>query len=569
MTRSLPTYEVPETRDERPGSALEALNGRHSTKVNGRAAGDIGPHDPFWLGKRLVELRRISPEQLQSAIEDFRRRPNEPFAHALERLSLASQKLIAQLLAEHFGIKLVEIPPASLDPSVVKRLPQLRARNYAAVPCWETGAILVVGVADPSRYTSREAEHDFPGRTVRFVVAPRNDILTAIDAAHTPPPPATNPKEMLAEILNDAVAKRASDVHFEQKPHDIHVRYRIDNQMVHRYALGTDMKAGMVQAIKSLAGLDVAQRKIPLDGQARHVVGATTYNLRVNTLPTIVGENVCIRLQDETRNFGSLAELGLSAEQIALFLKLISVPNGLFYTTGPTGSGKTTLQYALLATQDLAADKVVTAENPVEYQFYGYTQCSIDEKVGRTFEALFEAFLRHDPDVILIAETRNLATAQVAVRAALTGHRVFSTLHTNDAPSAIARLLELGIEPYLVASAVKGTCATRLVQRLCPACARAPRPETQAYLNREYGEGAYLEPVGCDACNGTGYRGRTAILEVFPLTDESTQTLILRKTPTSVLSAHLASLGYTSMRDDGIAKAKAGITTIQEVLAQV
>ena len=488
-------------------------------------------------------MRRISPEQLQSAIEDFRRRPNEPFPRALERLSLASQKLIAQLLAEHFGLKLVEIPPASLDPALVKRLSQLRARNFAAIPCWETGTTLVVAVADPSRYTGREAEHDFPNRTVRFVVAPRSDILTAIDAAHTPPPPATNPKEMLAEILNDAVAKRASDVHFEQKPHDIHVRYRIDNQMVHRYALGTEMKAGMIQAIKSLAGLDVAQRKIPLDGQAHHVVGATTYNLRVNTLPTIVGENVCIRLQDETRNFGSLSELGLSPEQIALFLKLISVPNGLFYTTGPTGSGKTTLQYALLATQDLAADKVITAENPVEYQFYGYTQCSIDEKVGRSFEVLFEAFLRHDPDVILIAETRNLMTAQVAVRAALTGHRVFSTLHTNDAPSAIARLLELGIEPYLVASAVKGTCATRLVQKLCPACARVPRPETLAYLCREYGLGDYLEPVGCEACSGTGYRGRTAILEIFPLTDESTQTLILKKTPTSVLSGHLARPG--------------------------
>lgn len=534
---------------------------------NGHGPG--AQHDPFWLGKRLVELKRISPEQLQSAIEDYRRRPNESFLRALERLSLASQKLIAQLLAEHFGLRAIEIPPASLDPAVVKQLPQLRARNCAAIPCWETDSVLVVAVSDPSRYTSREAERDFPGRAIRFVVAPRNDILTAIDSAHVPTPPATNPKEMLAEILNDAIAKRASDVHFEQKPHDVHVRYRIDNQMVHRYALGAEMKAGMIQAIKAIAGLDVAQRKLPLDGQARHVAGATTYNLRVNTLPTIVGENVCIRLQDETRNFGSLAELGLSAEQIALFLKLISVPNGLFYTTGPTGSGKTTLQYALLATQDLAADKVVTAENPVEYQFYGYTQCSIDEKAGRTFETLFEAFLRHDPDVILIAETRNLSTAQVAIRAALTGHRVFSTLHTNDAPSAVARLLELGIEPYLVASAVKATCATRLVQKLCPSCAREPRAESLTYLRREFGPGNYLEPTGCEACNGIGYRGRTAILEIFPLTDDSTQALILAKTPTSALAAHLAKLGHKSMREDGIAKAQAGITTVQEVLAQV
>jgi type II secretory ATPase GspE/PulE/Tfp pilus assembly ATPase PilB-like protein len=544
-----------------------ARNGRHPPGPNGH--GDGAAHDPFWLGKRLVELKRISPEQLRSAIEDFRRRPSEPFPRALERLSLASQKIIAQLTAEHHGLAWIEIPPATIPPALAKRLPQLRARNYGAVPCREDGPALTVAVTDPSRYTSREAEHDFPGEAVHFVVAPRNDVLAAIDAAHTPPLPAANPKELLIEILNDAVANRASDVHFEQKPHDIHVRYRIDNQMVHRHALGAEMKAGIIQAIKSLAGSDLAQKKLPQDGQGRHVVGATSYNLRVSVIPTITGENACVRLQDETRNFGSLAELGLSPEQIALFVKLISVPNGLFYTTGPTGSGKTTLQYALLATQDLSSEKVVTAENPVEYQFYNYTQCSIDEKSGRTFEALLEAFLRHDPDVIMIGETRSFATAQVAIRSALTGHRVFSTLHTNDAASAVARLIDLGVEPYLVSSAVKASCATRLVQKLCPACARPARPETLAYLRREYGPGDYLEPAGCETCSGTGYRGRTAILEIFPLTDESTQQLILQKVPTSEVSAHLQKLGYRTMRDDGIAKAKAGITTVQEVLSQV
>jgi type II secretory ATPase GspE/PulE/Tfp pilus assembly ATPase PilB-like protein len=548
---------------------VPANNGHRPPGQNGHSRCAPVAHDPFWLGKRLVELKRISPEQLQSAIEDFRRRPSEPFPRALERLSLASQKVIAQLTAEHHGLEAVELPPATIPSALVKRLHQLRARNNGAVPYREEGAALIVAVTDPSRYTSREAEHDFPDRQVSFVVAPRNDILTAIDAAHTPPLPATNPKEMLTEILNDAVTSRASDVHFEQKPHDIHVRERIDNQMVHRYALGPEMKAGIIQAIKSLAGLDLAQKKLPQDGQGRHVVGATNFNLRVSIIPTITGENACIRLQDETRNFGALAELGLSPDQIALFVKLISVPNGLFYTTGPTGSGKTTLQYALLATQDLSGEKVVTAENPVEYQFYNFTQCSIDEKAGRTFEALQEAFLRHDPDVILIGETRSFATAQVAIRSALTGHRVFSTLHTNDAASAVARLIDLGMEPYLVSSAVKATCATRLVQKLCPACARSARAEALAYLRKEYGDGSYLEPVGCERCNGTGYRGRTAILEIFPLTDESTQRLILQKVPTSELGLHLQSLGYKTMREDGIAKAKAGITTIQEVLTQV
>jgi type IV pilus assembly protein PilB len=547
--------------------AAQKPNGLHPPEQNGHVNGS--KHDPFWLGKRLVELRRISPEQLRSAIEDFRRRPSEPFPRALERLSLASQQTIAQLTAEHHGLPWIEIPPATTPPGLVKRLPQLRARNYGAVPCREHARNLTVAVTDPSRYTSREAEHDFPGEAVHFVVAPRNDILAAIDAAHTPPLPASNPKELLVEILNDAVVNRASDVHFEQKPQDVHVRYRIDNQMVHRHALGSEMKAGIIQAIKTLTGSDLAQKKLPQDGQARHIVGATSYNLRVSIIPTITGENACIRLQDETRNFGALAELGLSPEQIALFVKLISAPNGLFYTTGPTGSGKTTLQYALLATQDLSSEKVVTAENPVEYQFYNYTQCCIDERSGRTFEALLEAFLRHDPDVILIGETRSFATAQVAVRSALTGHRVFSTLHTNDAASAVARLIDLGVEPYLVSSAVKACCATRLVQKLCTACARPARPEALDYLCREYGPGDYMEPAGCEACSGTGYRGRTAILEIFPLTDESTQRLILQKVPTSELTAHLQGLGYRTMRDNWIAKAKAGATTVQEVLSQV
>ena len=536
--------------------------------LNGHAMNGSS-HDPFWLGRRLVERRRISPEEFTSAIEDFRRRPSEPFPRALERLSLASQKTIAHLTAEHFRLEAIEIQPGSLTPSLVKRLPLLRARNFGVVPISEDGPVLTLAVIDPSRYTGREAEHDFPGKKVRFVVAPRNDVLSAIDAAHAPTPPATNPKEMLAEILNDAALNRASDVHFEQKPLDVHVRERIDNHLVHRYALGPESKAGIIQAIKSLAGLDLAQRRLPQDGQGRHVVGSTTYNLRISIIPTITGENACIRLQDETRNFGSLAELGLSPDQISLFLKLISVPNGLFYTTGPTGSGKTTLQYALLATQDLSGEKVITAENPVEYQFTNYSQCSIDEKAGRGFETLLEAFLRHDPDVVLIGETRSTVTAQVAIRAALTGHRVFSTLHTNDAASAVARLIDLGVEPYLVSSAVKGVCATRLVQKLCPNCSRQAQPEALAYLRKEFGDGNYMEPVGCERCSGTGYRGRTAILEIFPLTDESTQRLILQKVPTSELAIHLQELGYRTMRDDGLAKAKAGITTVQEVLTQV
>ena len=525
-------------------------------------------HHPFWLGLRLVALRRITPEQLASAKLEFQRRPAEGFAAALERLSLTSQKIIAQLTAEHHGLGAADIPPGAIPATLATQLGAIRARNHLAVPLREEAGLLTIAVADPARYTQEEAGQDFPGRRLRFVVAPRNDILSAIEAAHTPPLPATNPQELLTEILTDAVAKRASDVHFEPKPNDLHVRYRIDNSMLHRDALGAAMKPALIQAIKSLARLDISQTRLPLDGQARLSLGASTYNLRISTLPTVRGEKAVIRIQDESRNFGSLAELGLSDEQIALFVKLISVPNGVFYITGPTGSGKTTLQYALLATQDLSSENVVTLEDPVEYQIYNYNQCAVNEAVGRTFEVMLRAVMRQDPDVVLIGETRDRESARIAIHAALTGHRVFSTLHTNDAPAAAARLIDIGIEPYLVASAVKAVCGTRLVERLC-ACSRPAAAAQLAYLTREFGPGEYREPVGCPQCAGTGFRGRVAILEIYPLTDERTQPLILHKVPTSELAAHLRGLGYPSMRDDGLAKARQGHTTVRQVLAQV
>jgi len=539
-----------------------------SGQAAGAEAGPAGPHDPFWLGRRLVALKRITPEQLVSAKAEFQRRPTDGFPAALERLSLTTQKVVAQLTAEHHGLPVRELPPGSVAPGLATRLGAVRARNYAAVPCDEEAGALVIAVADPTRYTVQEAGQDFPNRPLRFLVAPQNDILSTIEAAHAPPLPAANPRDLLTEILTDAISRRASDVHFEPKPHDLHVRYRIDNSLVHRDTLGAAMKPAIIQAIKSLARLDIAQTRLPLDGQARLALGASTYNLRISTLPTVRGEKAVIRIQDETRNFGSLAELGLSETQIDLFVRLISVPNGVFYITGPTGSGKTTLQYALLATQNLATENVVTLEDPVEYQIYGYNQCAVDETIGRTFEVMLRAVMRQDPDVVLIGETRDRESAKIAIHAALTGHRVFSTLHTNDAPAAAARLIDIGVEPYLVASAVKAVCGTRLVERLCP-CGRPANPGLHAYLTAEFGPGVYREPVGCAACAGTGFRGRLAILEIFPLTDERTQALILGKVPTSELAAHLHGLGYPTMREDGLAKARLGLTTVQQVLSQV
>lgn len=518
-----------------------------------------------------MELKKITQEQFNSAIEDFRQRPSEPFSRALERLSLATQKQIAELIAEHFGLALVDLTPAHQPPLALKRFSQIRARNYGAIPFRESANSLTIAVADPTRYTHEEAAVDFPRTVINFVVAPRSDILAAIELAYSPPVAVTNPAELFQTTLNDAVVKRASDVHIEMFPNAVAIRFRIDNQLILQRYLAPEMKPAIIQAAKTFARLDLAQRNLPQDGQGTFTAGSATYHCRISVIPTIRGENACIRIQNQARHFGDLPGLGLTPELIDRFVKLISVPNGLFYFTGPTGSGKTTLQYALLATQDLSAEKVCTAEDPVEYELPNYMQSQIDEKVGRTFSVLLRAFMRHDPDVILIGETRDEESAKTAINAALTGHRVFSTLHTNDAAGTVARLGEFGIEPFLISSAVKGVCATRLVQRLCMSCRQKPNPATHEFLTKEYGEGDYYEPQGCPKCAGTGFLGRLAILEVFPLSDDSdpvTQKLILERAPMAELKRHLAGK-YGSMRLDGIAKARRGITTIQEVLSQV
>lgn len=526
-------------------------------------------HDPFWIGRKLVESRAITPEQFQSSVDEFRLHPERPYPLTLERLALTNHKTIARIIAETHGLTLETIVPHTVPRALAHLLSESRARQLLAFPIRRQGQELFIAVADPSSYGRHEAAHDFPGEQVRFVIAARNDILSAIEFAYTEAMPAANPREALIEILNDAAHRGASDIHFDPKPHGIHVRYRIDNRLIHRASLDESMKAGVIQAIKVLSGsMDQSETRHPQDGQATHIVGATSYNLRISIVPTIRGQKATIRLQDETRNFGSLAELGVTPSQIKDFLGLLESPNGLIYVTGPTGSGKTTLLYALLATQDTSECLVITAEDPPEYQINNYVQCSIDDQIGRTFERMLRAFVRQDPDYILIGETRDRETADVSIRSALTGHIVFSTLHTPDAPSAVLRLTDMGVEPYLIASAVRGVCATRLVRKLCK-CATAPDASRKHYLEERFGPGDYLEPKGCLQCHGTGYKGRTAILEIFPLGNPQTQQLILDRVPSNVLANHLTSLGYKTMFDDGLAKAQAGITTMAEVLAQV
>jgi type II secretory ATPase GspE/PulE/Tfp pilus assembly ATPase PilB-like protein len=525
--------------------------------------------DPFWLGARLVALGKITPEQFASAKAAFQKNNDPQFTYTLERLAFVSQKTVATLTAEQARLPFEPLPPGSCSPDLAKKISYARARKFLTCPVREEGQTIVIGVVDPHLYTKYEAQRDFLSRKIRFVVAPRNDIISAIEAAHSPVAPASNPRETLNELINNAIRAGATDIHFDPKPSDMHVRHRLNGYMKHVCSLGRAAKTSIIQAIKTLSNCDVSQKNLPQGGQAQFLYGANPYNLRISIMPTIRGEDAVIRIQDENRDFGSLVELGLDTAHTETTLRQANVPNGLFLVTGPTGSGKTTLLHSILNSLDLSEDCVFTIEDPVEYQNYQFKQVKVDDKVGRTFEVVLNETLRQDPDVILMGEIRNMETAMICMRLSLTGHRIFATLHTNDAVGAINRLIELGVPPYLVSSAVKTISAVRLVRTLCPHCARPVSDAKRTAMTTEFGEGNYLEPGKCEKCHSSGYGGQTAIFELFPTDTDEVEKTILAKLPSSHLATLYKNMGCKTMFDHGLAKVRAGVTTIQEIYAQI
>jgi type IV pilus assembly protein PilB len=549
---------------EAPGQPHEGYSGRQLKPALGKKAG----LDPFWLGTRLVEIKKLTQGQLETAIAMYRAQPTEGFDSALEKLSFGSQWQIARLIAERYGYEFVEIPRHGIPLPLVRKLRQVRATHHAVIPYKEDErGRLTIAVADPPRYVLSDAKQDFPGLEINFVVAARGDILAAIKDAYTLAAEDETPKQILDEIIAAAAAADITDIHIEPMPHTVIIRRRRDGRLHYHAAYGAELKKGLVQAAKTIARLDIAATSLPMDGKARYEAGATSYNLRVSTLPTLCGEKVVIRLQNESRNLRSMMDLGLSKEQIELLVNYAAKPDGVILVTGPTGSGKTTLLYALLAVTAAVDESVTTIEDPIEYTVAAYAQCQVDNDQGRTFAKLLRHTLRQDPDIILVGENRDTETAQITIRAALTGHRVFSTLHTTSAPGAVPRLIDMGIEPHLITGAVKAVVGTRLVRTLC-SCAAPMGEAKQAFLVTKYGPGQYREQKGCELCEQTGFKGRTLIAEIYPLDQPGTAELILAKTPMDRFTKHMEQYG-ASMKEHGLAKAKAGLTTVEEILSAV
>ena len=540
-----------------------------------------GP-DPLWLGRALADAGSITPEQFASARRLWRKNPRESFASVLETLGLAAASEIAALVARRHRLAVASLDARSIDRSAARLLPLEAARRKCVLPYFRSERTLHLAVEDPESYGLRQAQADFPHHDVLLHVASRREIIGLLEDAWRTASPA-GAGEAFAELVRGAIAERASDLHLEPRENSLDVRLRIDGRLIHRRFFEKEMREPLLQAAKIAGRIDITERRLPQDGQGCIAIGARDYHLRFSCIPAVNGESVVVRIIDDHAGLRSFEEMGVWPADRQRIEALLRQPSGLVYVTGPTGSGKTTLLYSML--HNLPAHrihelKIVTLEEPVEVRHPRFfLQIDVDERIGRTFGELLRHVLRHDPDVVLVGETRDRPTAEITLRAALTGRLCLSTLHTIDALGAINRLTDIGLDPLMLASALKGVIAQRLVRRPCVHCRRT-HPQNDLLLARHRqlldGEGIadgnrqFLAAVpgrDCPVCAGRGFHGRTAIVEVCPLA--GLERLIAQRAGAAAFRAALRPAGVRTLFEDGVRKAASGLTTIEEVHAAV
>ncbi len=507
----------------------------------------------------------------------------------------------AAALAARFGLEFREtIDPREVDPVLVATVPIQYARRAACLPLHEDphGGVLVA-VADPRAMPIVDDLRALFGRAITPVVVPAGAILDGINLAYDRATGSAEsvmgdietagldavaheleePRDLLDaddeapiirlvnSLLFQAVKDRASDIHIEPFERDVAVRFRIDGMLYDVLKPPRRFHPTIVARVKIMAGLDIAERRLPQDGRLRFRVAGRDIDVRVSIVPTQFGERVVLRLLDRTGSLLSLEDLGLLGEHLAVVQRLIQRSHGILLVTGPTGSGKTTTLYAALSRLNSTLRNIITIEDPIEYQLHGVGQIQVNPKIDLTFASGLRSILRQDPDVIMVGEIRDAETAEIAIQAALTGHLVFSTLHTNDSFGAISRLVDMGIEPFLVSSSVVGVMAQRLVRRVCASCrvqAHAT-PAEERELGIAAGAAIWAAGPGCPECKGTGYRGRTAIHEILNVDDE-VRTLVMQRADAAALRRLATGRGMPTLRDDGASKVREGVTTVEEIL---
>lgn len=506
------------------------------------------------------------------------------------RLGLISEDALAEALARALGLPLVE---AASFPAETATVPEVSApflRDRRALPLSIDEAVVVVAMANPLDREAVDGIAFATGRRVERCVARGGDIDAAIDRLYRTDAAIEVEDEVdegdlerlkdlvsdapviraVNRLIADAVDARASDIHLEPAEDRLAVRFRIDGQLRDMPPKPAAMRAPVVSRIKVMAGLNIAERRLPQDGRLRLTVRGHEIDLRVATAPSIHGESVVMRILDRANLALDPGSLGFDPDLETQFLAALAQPHGIMLVTGPTGSGKTTTLYAALAHLNARERKLMTIEDPIEYRLPGVVQSQVNPVIGYTFSSALRSFLRQDPDVMMVGEIRDTETAQIAVQAALTGHMILSTLHTNTAAGAVTRLLDMGVEPFLLSSVLTGVLAQRLVRQLCPHC-REPYEADPALLERlgvtAQGDERHIfyRPVGCPQCKGSGYSGRTAVFEFIRI-DRELAGLILHRADTRAIAVAAARAGSGSLRADGIAKARQGLTALEEVL---
>lgn len=581
--------------DRRSGS-----EGQEEFPVLWRPPGDAGaPHGPEAV---LLQRGLITPVQLEEAVRyQQREAPHASILEALVRSDTITEALAVQAVAAYFKLPSMQLDVADVDPETFALLPEDYIRRRLVIPVRREGDEIVVGISYPADMFLIDEIKGLLKAKLRLIVVQPGDIIKAADEVQMHPSRrveeivksiSADDVEVLSDeqedvadlakiaaespviqyvnyLISTAVSESASDIHIEPGEIQLSVRYRIDGVLHEQSAPPLAMHPAIVSRIKIMANLDIAERRSPQDGRVHAKVRGRVIDLRISTVPFVRGEKCVIRLLDSRSTKIGLDNLGMAGDMLEIFHQQVGQPQGIVLVTGPTGAGKTTTLYSALRILEDSKLNISTVEDPVEYELGFASQLNVREDIGLTFAAALRSFLRQDPDVILVGEIRDEETARIAMQASLTGHLVLSTLHTNDAPSSILRLIDIGVEPYLIAASVSSILAQRLVRRICSNCSAPVEDLSDSDATYLQGCGDQMQPLyrgsGCDKCHQTGYKGRVGIFELLVLDDEL-RNLIVRNVPLTELRAAAESKDMRTLREDGLQKVYDGATTIEEIV---
>ena len=552
--------------------------------------------------KLLREYQMVTGQQVIEARNAALDNGTDDIIGELVKAEIISEEELLSMLAQQYGMEVISLAGYDIPQEVTDSLSPDYARYYRVVPVAKDDTLLTIAMSDPTDVETLDVIRYLVGGDVDAVIAPEAEIAAAIeelypetddeggsvstdvdieatdDLVYQDPNKVEDGNEdddtplirLVSKLIIDAYKMRASDIHLEPMERRYRVRYRIDGALREVEGPPKYMQANFTSRVKIMAHLDITEKRIPQDGRIQLMVGDKAIDLRVSSIPTVFGESIVMRILDKSSIQLDIPRLGFYADDLEMVTKIINYPDGIFLVTGPTGSGKTTSLYAFLNTINTTARKLITVEDPIEYQLAGINQVQVDRHVDMTFAAALRSMLRQAPNIIMVGEIRDLETAEIAINAALTGHLVFSTLHTNDAPGAVTRLVDMGVKPFLVATALRAAMAQRLLRRVCKECAVPHTPtrgECKALgLTPEYlANHQFYKGKGCRHCGYTGYKGRVGIYEIFLITEEIARLIFANET-SGTLRSYARRNGMRSLRDDALRKAEAGISTLEEVI---